>query len=184
MARQLPTHDSDPRLPAPGAGGAHGAPEDIPLSRRGFVSAATWSLVTGALLGACGGGGESTGPGGSPGGGNPPSGNSGITINGNVITISVAQVPELAATGGFRLVQEARTVVINVGNDTFRAFTSICTHQQCDVSSYTNGRLVCPCHNSQFDSSGRVVSGPAPAPLAEFPTSYNSSSRTLTVTKQ
>lgn len=182
MAEQLPTRDSTVACP-PRRRSAHGAPGDIPLSRRGFVSAATWSLVTRALLGA-GGGGEPTSPGDPPSGGNPPGGTNGITINGNVITIAVAQVPELAAAEGFRLVQEARAVVINVGNNTFRAFTSVCTHQRCDVSSYSSGRLVCPCHNSQFDNMGRVVRGPATAPLAEFPTSYNASTRTLTVTKQ
>lgn len=169
-------------MPAPDAASAHGAPGDIPLSRRGFVSAATWSLVARALLGACGGG-EPTSPGDPPGGGDPP-GTNGITISGNTITIAVAQVPELAAAEGFRLVQEARAVVINVGNNTFRALTSVCTHQRCDLSSYSSGRLVRPCHNSQFDNMGRVVRGPATAPLVEFPTSYNASTRTLTVTKQ
>ncbi len=184
MAKKLPTLDADPQVLAPDAGPARVSPGNGPLSRRGFVSAATWSLVTGALLEACGGGGDTTGPSGdTPRGGNPPGGNAGIVIAGNRIVISLAQVQELAAADGFRLISEASTVVINVGNDQFRAFTSICTHQQCNVSSYAGRRLVCPCHNSQFDRNGQVVVGPATAPLQEFTTAYNAATRTLTVTK-
>ncbi len=184
MAKKLPTLDADPQVLAPDADPARVSPGNGPLSRRGFVSAATWSLVTGALVEACGGGGDTTGPsGGTPRGGSPPGGNAGVVVDGNRIVISLAQVPDLAMEEGFRLIAEARTVVINVGNNQFRAFTSICTHQQCDVSSYAGGRLVCPCHNSQFDRSGQVVLGPATAPLKEFATAYNAATRTLTVTK-
>lgn len=192
MSRKLlPTVDSDPHGVVGSAERGPDEPGTAFLSRRGFVTAATWSLVTGALLTGCGGGGDATGPGGGAPGGAPggtpgggtAGGSTGITISGNVIAISIAQVPELAGVDGFRLVREARTVVINVGNDQFRAFTSICPHQQCDVSGFAGGQLICPCHDSRFNRSGQVVQGPATAPLMEYATSYNASTRTLTVTR-
>lgn len=46
----------------------------------------------------------------------------------------------------------------------FRAYSAVCTHQGCTVSADSNG-FTCPCHGAVYDSSGNVVSGPAPAPL-------------------
>ena len=49
----------------------------------------------------------------------------------------------------------------------FRAFTAICTHQGCIVSSVSNGTINCPCHGSKYSiKDGSVVNGPAPSPLA------------------
>jgi Rieske Fe-S protein len=51
------------------------------------------------------------------------------------------------------------------------ALTSTCTHQGCDVSVQGSGNaalLICPCHRSQFDRNGKVLQGPANAPLAHF----------------
>ena len=49
----------------------------------------------------------------------------------------------------------------------FKAFTAVCTHQGCTVSSVSGGTINCPCHGSRFSvSNGSVVQGPAPSPLA------------------
>ena len=49
---------------------------------------------------------------------------------------------------------------------TFKAFSAICTHQGCTVSTVENGTINCPCHGSQFAiADGSVVNGPAPKPL-------------------
>lgn len=53
------------------------------------------------------------------------------------------------------------------------AFSAICTHQGCVVSSYLapEHSLMCPCHFSKFDvqDAGRVVGGPAPRSLPTLP---------------
>jgi len=157
------------------------------LTRRGFLGAAAAPLVVAALA-ACGGGGDGgVGPGPGPGGGTPD----GVTVSGNVVTVDLDRQPGLRAANGFLLVGSAKVVVVNVGGTTFRAFTSVCTHQQCDVSQFTNGHLVCPCHGSRFDTSGAVVeaaagSGLTPqtqAPLRMYAVAHDASSGRVTITK-
>jgi cytochrome b6-f complex iron-sulfur subunit len=53
------------------------------------------------------------------------------------------------------------------GTEGFYAISSICTHLGCNVKRGAPG-FVCPCHGSRFDENGRVVHGPAPAPLAWY----------------
>lgn len=52
-------------------------------------------------------------------------------------------------------------------------YSAICTHAGCDVSGWKGESkcLVCPCHVSTFDPKdrARIVSGPAPRPLAALP---------------
>jgi cytochrome b6-f complex iron-sulfur subunit len=103
-------------------------------------------------------------------------------VSGNVITIELAQQPGLAANNGSLLILAQRVFVINT-NSTFRAFTSICTHEQCDVNSFSNGTINCPCHGSQYNTSGQPVAGPAPAPLTEFAASFSATNNRLTITK-
>jgi cytochrome b6-f complex iron-sulfur subunit len=44
---------------------------------------------------------------------------------------------------------------------------AVCTHLGC-VVPWNNGenKFICPCHGSQYDSTGKVVRGPAPLSLA------------------
>jgi Rieske Fe-S protein len=78
--------------------------------------------------------------------------------------------------------QRADVVVINTPAG-YRAFSSICTHEQCTVGSFTGSRIVCPCHGSQYDTTGAVVVGPATRALAQYAVSVNAAADTLTVTK-
>jgi len=52
-------------------------------------------------------------------------------------------------------------------------YSAICTHTGCDVVGWKSEiqHFVCPCHSSTFDAKdrARVVSGPAPRPLAVLP---------------
>jgi Rieske Fe-S protein len=152
------------------------------LSRRGFVSASTAALLSAALA-ACGGGGD--GPTGTNGGGGGGGGNAslpaGVTVNGNTISIDLTQQTALANANGFLFVPSpGRVIVLNAG-DTFRAYSSVCPHEQSDVSNFSNGRFTCPAHGSQFDATGRVVTGPAARDLTAA--TVNRSGNTLTVTR-
>ena len=53
------------------------------------------------------------------------------------------------------------------------AYSAICPHTGCDVEGWNEEthRLVCPCHESEFEVSdgARVLTGPAPKPLAMLP---------------
>jgi len=53
------------------------------------------------------------------------------------------------------------------------AYSAVCSHTGCDVSEWDTEtqQLVCPCHDSEFKvtDGARVMSGPAPKPLAMLP---------------
>jgi rieske iron-sulfur protein len=53
------------------------------------------------------------------------------------------------------------------------AYTSICTHQGCDIDQWLarEQHLFCSCHESLFDprDGAKVVDGPAPRPLPALP---------------
>jgi Rieske Fe-S protein len=55
------------------------------------------------------------------------------------------------------------------------AYSSICTHQGCDVSQWKSdkGTLLCVCHGTEYDPKDRanVVFGPAPKRLPILPLS-------------
>jgi cytochrome b6-f complex iron-sulfur subunit len=160
------------------------------LSRRGFVSASALSVLASALAAACGGGDASTAPKGT---GNTPA--TGVTFANGLITIPLAQVPKLASTGGYLITNgdgndvlgsgnaRPNAIVINTGSDQFRAFTSVCTHEQCTVSEFANNRIHCACHDSFYDTTGKPVAGPALRALTEYPVSFNATTQTLTVTR-
>lgn len=55
-------------------------------------------------------------------------------------------------------------------NSGFRIFSSRCTHAGCKISREINGKLICPCHGSEFESvTGKVLKGPAGLSLAQIP---------------
>jgi Rieske Fe-S protein len=78
---------------------------------------------------------------------------------------------KLAATkdvpvGGGVILADAQLVITQPKAGTFKAFSAICTHQGCTVSTVENGTINCPCHGSEFAiTDGSVVAGPAPSPL-------------------
>lgn len=80
---------------------------------------------------------------------------------------------ELATTadipvGGGKIFKDEQVVVTQPKEGEFKAFTSICTHQQCPVANVKGGTINCTCHGSKFDiTDGSVASPPATRPLAE-----------------
>ena len=151
------------------------------VSRRRFLGATGATLVGCLFVEACGG--EATGPNDAvveP----PPLG--GATFANGVVTVQLNLIPALTATNGHQLLaltsgaRRADLTVINVGG-TYRAFTSICTHEGCSVTGYSGGRMICPCHGSEFNQNGQVVHGPAPSPLREYAVMMNSAAQTLTI---
>jgi cytochrome b6-f complex iron-sulfur subunit len=105
----------------------------------------------------------------------------GITISGSTIRIDLTVQTKLASAGGWLLIKDAQTLVANI-NGAYVALTSVCTHSGCSDSwSFGNSRFTCTCHNSVFDSAGKVLQGPAGAPLQVYSASL--SGTILTVNK-
>jgi Rieske Fe-S protein len=76
---------------------------------------------------------------------------------------ATADVP----VGGGVIVKADKTVVTQPEKGVFKAFSAVCTHAGCVVSTVANGTINCPCHGSKFSiEDGSVVGGPAPKPLA------------------
>ena len=60
------------------------------------------------------------------------------------------------------------TIVVNTAEQGPKAYSAICTHLGCIVSyDDQSSSIVCPCHGGKFSpTTGVVISGPPPAPLA------------------
>ncbi|SPE52854.1 Rieske (2Fe-2S) domain protein [Verrucomicrobia bacterium] len=75
-----------------------------------------------------------------------------------------------------------RVFLFRKGNS-FRAASAVCTHLGCTVN-LAGGGFHCPCHGSVFDTSGTVVSGPAPAGLPWFELTLSRDGRLVIDTSQ
>ncbi len=97
----------------------------------------------------------------------PPSGGDAAPI------ASVSEIPE----GGGIVLDSQAIVLTRPAADDVRAFSAICTHQGCLVSTVGNGRINCPCHGSSFDmTTGAPVAGPAQTPLPAIPVTVENGS--------
>ncbi len=76
--------------------------------------------------------------------------------------IQAADIP----VGGGKILDGIKVVVTQPTEGDFKAFSAICTHQQCTVSSVEDNVILCRCHLSEFDAAtGAVRKGPATQPL-------------------
>jgi Rieske Fe-S protein len=141
-------------------------------SRRGLLAGAG-ALSASALLAACGtettdtpGAGTTTEDiGAQPAGSaNPPAGEPSKSSGGSSAE-AIATADEVPVGGG---VIKDKLVVTQPKKGEFKAFTKICTHQNCPVTEVKGGTINCKCHQSKFSiEDGSVKGGPAPSPLKE-----------------
>jgi len=151
------------------------------MNRRGFCINACQiaSLIAvGTLLEDCGGGSPT-----SPSDSQPQLTSVNGTVGNNAVTVNVAANSPLASVGGAALVNSSAGafLVAHVGQDTFNAMTAVCTHEQCTVNEFGNSTFQCPCHGSQFSTTGSVVRGPASQPLRRFNTSFANNTLTISL---
>src|SRR3954470_13382742 len=146
-------------------------------SRRAFCVQACQAascIALAALADACGGGGS--GPSNVP-----QLATVNGTVSGSTVQVTIDAASPLAAAGGAALVRSSSGLflVARTGDQSFAALTSTCTHDTCTVTGFDGGNYVCPCHGSRFTTTGRVVNGPAPAPLRSFNTSFSNNVLTI-----
>jgi len=152
-------------------------------TRRQFCARTCQLLALGgavaATLESCGGGGSPTSPGGLGGASALPTVSG--TLSGSTITVTVTGTA-LASTGTLALVTTAGgdVLVARTAADTFVALSAGCTHQACEITGFSGQNYVCPCHGSRFDTSGRVVNGPAVTPLPQFQAQFSNDVLTIT----
>ncbi|OAP28179.1 Arsenite oxidase subunit AioB precursor [Amycolatopsis sp. M39] len=77
----------------------------------------------------------------------------------------------LRSTDAARVVKRKGQEDFNFGD--YYAYTKICSHVGCPTSLYEQrtNRILCPCHQSQFDALhyAKPIFGPATRPLAQLP---------------
>jgi Rieske Fe-S protein len=146
-------------------------PLPLPLSRRNVLRVVAVTGAGAAVLVACGGGGDDTAGTGSgetstsapaDESSSPAASDSADDGGGGGGLVATADVP---VKGGVVL-DGKKIVVTQPTAGEFKAFTAVCTHMQCLVSSVKNNTISCPCHGSTYSAAdGSVKGGPASSPL-------------------
>ncbi|HEX4397545.1 MAG TPA: Rieske (2Fe-2S) protein [Trebonia sp.] len=143
-------------------------------TRRGVLAGVGLVGLAGAVS-ACGSGGSSSSSAGTNAGAPPATGAASAPSSASGASggsTAGAQGSALAATseipvGSGKIFTSEKIVVTQPNSGDFKAFSAVCTHMGCIVSTISNGTIDCPCHGSQYSiSTGAVVGGPAPSPLA------------------
>jgi nitrite reductase/ring-hydroxylating ferredoxin subunit len=92
----------------------------------------------------------------------PAGGEAGVRVAGNVLELTIALIPALAANNGSFTHGASQTFVIRRSAAEYRAYSNVCPHQSCGVSGFDGRAMICPCHGSEFDpATGARTAGPA-----------------------
>jgi Rieske Fe-S protein len=90
---------------------------------------------------------------------------------------NTSDIPE----GGGKVFSDQKVVVTQPTKGDFKAFSAVCTHQGCTVSTVSGGTINCPCHGSKFSiEDGSVKHPPATQPLPARKIEVSGSSIKLT----
>lgn len=74
---------------------------------------------------------------------------------------TIASASDVPVEGGV-VVDEPPVVVVQPSAGDIKAFSAVCPHQGCLVTSVAANEIVCPCHGSYFSAEdGAVLRGPA-----------------------
>lgn len=96
-----------------------------------------------------------------------------ITITDTSVLLDLSKLTTLKTAGAWLLISQARLLVVNLGNNSFKVLSSVCTHQGCSDSwNFANDLFICTCHNSRFRTDGSVEQGPATSPLKEYQSTF------------
>jgi len=118
-------------------------------------------IGAGAALTACGGGGSD-----SAGSSDSPSNSGDATSEAPGSGASLGKASEVPVGSG-KIYADKKIVVTQPTEGEFKAFSAVCTHKGCIVSSVDKAEIHCGCHGSAYSiKDGSVVGGPAPKALA------------------
>ncbi len=130
------------------------------LSRRAFLEGAA-ATVGAVLIAGCGSGDDAQLQ---------------AKAQGSDFSIAGAQLPKPGEAVSFAFPDAKQGIFYCSKDGAIGAVSAVCSHQGCIVG-WTNGddkgAFACPCHQSNFDLSGKVLGGPAKAPLAHFSATQN-----------
>jgi cytochrome b6-f complex iron-sulfur subunit len=104
----------------------------------------------------------------------------GTRVTGGIsLTIDASSPLSTVATAALVQTAIGDFLVAHTAQNSFVALSAICTHQTCTITGFGSQNYVCPCHGSTFDVNGRVLGGPAPASLHQYPTQFTSGVLTI-----
>lgn len=111
----------------------------------------TGAVASGALLASC------------------AEGDSNVTVPEGSVEMGAASAVGVGKAA--KLTHGSTTVIVSQPSaGEYKAFSTVCTHQGCQVQVQDSNRIVCPCHGSEYaGADGSVVHGPAEAPLTSYP---------------
>ncbi|MFE5185752.1 Rieske (2Fe-2S) protein [Streptomyces sp. NPDC056628] len=140
--------------------------QPMPGPSRRTVVAAVGAAGLAVALTACGSEDEASGS----------STEQGAAAGGGAALAKTADIPE----GGGKVFDAEKVVVSQPAAGDFKAFSTICTHQNCPMTDLKEDTLSCACHGSQFSVlDGSVKKGPATQPLTTKKISVSGDSITL-----
>ncbi len=101
-----------------------------------------------------------------------------MTVDVSALTANNTAIHTTAPASGRPL------LIVRRSATAYETLLLVCPHQGC---SYPNvdlqgSSITCSCHNSVFDLNGGRVSGPTPSGLTSFITTYDASTKKVTVT--
>jgi Rieske Fe-S protein len=106
-----------------------------------------------------------------------------VTITDTEVRLALRQLDALRTPQTAYVVASVNIIVLRTSAREFRAFSNVCTHAGCGIYVYRDGRMVCQCHGSEFDLTGRNVAGPADAPLMRYDTVFDEARQILVVAR-
>jgi cytochrome b6-f complex iron-sulfur subunit len=85
-------------------------------------------------------------------------------------SVVAAKVGELQPNSGKVFLFGGKpAILVRTPQDTYKAFTAVCTHLSCTVQYRRDlSHIWCACHDGHFDLNGQVVSGPPPRALDAY----------------
>ncbi len=147
------------------------------MDRVEFLSKMGVGLVAacaGCSLVSCGSGSKNDNPTPMPGSQPPPTG-SGIFLTAD-LSNELLSVGASKSGGGVILVRLAAGSVAG----SFTAVQIACTHEGTSINyNAGQGIFICPLHGSEFDTSGKVIMGPAASNLRHYTIAINNNALTV-----
>lgn len=142
-----------------------GSDRGTALDRRQLLTGAGALGLAGVLGGCADAEPAGSGTAATPSAAGTPSDGGGGTSGGEPGGDFVGRTGEIPEGGGSVFADQGVVVTQPTAGD-FKAFSSTCTHSECQLSSVSDGTINCPCHGSKFSIlDGSVKEGPASSPL-------------------
>jgi len=72
-------------------------------------------------------------------------------------------------------------IIINE-NEELTVLSAHCTHLGCKINTLENGRLICPCHGSEYNLYGNPIKGPAYRNLEKIQAEISTDGENIVIT--